>query len=152
MDDLDRAMLRILDADARISNAELAERLHIAPSTAHQRMRALVRRGIITGFHTSIDAQALGRGLQAMIGVTLRPGARQENIERFADDVRPLPDVLQVFFLGGVDDFMIHVAVGDSSALRQFVLEHLSGHPSVASTRTSIVFDYHRNGIVSSFR
>lgn len=145
-------MLRILDADARISNAELAERLHIAPSTAHQRMRALVRRGIITGFHTSIDAQALGRGLQAMIGVTLRPGARQENIERFADDVRPLPDVLQVFFLGGVDDFMIHVAVGDSSALRQFVLEHLSGHPSVASTRTSIVFDYHRNGIVSSFR
>jgi DNA-binding Lrp family transcriptional regulator len=60
--------------------------------------------------------------------------------------------VLQLFFLGGVDDFMVHVAVADSSGLRQFVVEHLSAQTSVASTRTSIIFDYHRNAVAASFR
>jgi DNA-binding Lrp family transcriptional regulator len=124
----------------------------MAPSTVHQRLRSLVDRGVITGFHASVDQRSLGLGLQAMIGVTLRPGARQENIEAFADRVRALPQVVQLFFLGGVDDFMVHVAVADSSGLRQFVVDHLSAQPSVASTRTSIIFDYHRNTVAASYR
>jgi DNA-binding Lrp family transcriptional regulator len=124
----------------------------MAPSTVHQRLRSLVDRGVITGFHASVDQRSLGLGLQAMIGVTLRPGARQENIEAFADRVRALPQVVQLFFLGGVDDFMVHVAVADSSGLRQFVVDHLSAQPSVASTRTSIIFDYHRNAVAASYR
>ena len=56
-----------------------------------------------------------------------------------------------MYFLGGVDDFIVHVAVGDSSGLRRFVVEHLSADQTVASTRTSIVFDYHRNVSTASF-
>lgn len=152
LDDTDRAILTQLQADGRMTNAELAARVQIAPSTAHQRVRSLVGRGVINGFHASLNAHRLGLGLQAMIGVTLRPGARQENIERFSRDVRELPDVQQVYFLGGADDFLVHVAVADASALREFVVANLSAHASVASTRTSIIFDYHRNGVVSSFR
>ena len=58
----------------------------------------------------------------------------------------------QVARFGGVDDFMVHVAVADSSGLRQFVVDHLSAQPSVASTRTSVIFDYHRNALAASFR
>jgi DNA-binding Lrp family transcriptional regulator len=152
LDDLDRRILEALRGDARMTNSALAERLQIAPSTAHVRLRSLVDRGVITGFVTSIDQRSLGLGLQAIIGVTLRPGARHESITRFAEEVRKLPQVIQVFFLGGSDDFIVHIAVSDSSALREFVVNHLSAQPSVASTRTSIVFDYHRNGVVGSFR
>lgn len=152
LDATDRAILEVLARTGRISNAQLADEVGMAPSTVHQRLRSLVDRGVITGFHASIDQRSLGLGLQAMIGVTLRPGARQESIEAFADRVRALPQVLQLFFLGGVDDFMVHVAVADSSGLRQFVVEHLSAQPSVASTRTSIIFDYHRNAVAASFR
>jgi len=48
-----------------------------------------------------------------------------------------------VFFLGGAEDFIIHVATRDTDHMRQFVVDNLSAHPSVASTRTSLVFDQH---------
>ena len=152
LDDLDRRILEIVRSDGRISNGALAEAAGVAASTAHVRLRSLVDRGVITGFLASIDQSLLGLPLQAIIGVTLRPGARQESITRFSEEVRKLPQVLQVFFLGGSDDFIVHIAVRDSSAIREFVVEHLSAQPSVASTRTSIVFDYHRNGVAGSFQ
>lgn len=152
LDPVDAELVRLLAVDGRMSNAELAAGAGVAPSTAHVRLRGLLERGVITGFHASVDERLLGRGLQAMIGVTLRPGARQESITAFADEVRGLPQVIQVFFLGGADDFMIHIAVEDSSAVREFVVEHLSAQRSVASTRTSIVFDYHRNAVAASFQ
>lgn len=152
LDDIDHAIVRLLADDGRMTNAELAAGAGISPSTAHVRLKALRDRGVITGIHASVDERMLGRGLQAMIGVTLRPAARKESITAFADEVRGLAQVIQVFFLGGTDDFMIHIAVEDSSALRTFVLEHLSGQRYVASTRTSIVFDYHRNAVAASFK
>ncbi|WP_286346670.1 Lrp/AsnC family transcriptional regulator [Frondihabitans sucicola] len=152
LDEIDRRLLEVLKSDGRISNAALAEAAGIAPSTAHVRLRSLQDRGVVTGFLTSIDQRSLGLGLQAIVGVTLRPGARQESIVRFSEEVRNLPQVLQVFFLGGTDDFIVHIAVADSSAIREFVVEHLSAQPSVASTRTSVVFDYHRNGVAASFQ
>ncbi|MCK6081828.1 Lrp/AsnC family transcriptional regulator [Microbacterium sp. EYE_5] len=151
LDEVDRAIVGILAADGRISNAELAARVGVAPSTAHARTRGLIDRGVITGFHASVDQRIVGAGLQAMVHVTLRPGSRHESIVEFAHEVRGLPQVIQVFFLGGSDDFLIHIAVADSSDVRTFVVEHLSAQRSVANTRTSIIFDYHRNRVAAPF-
>lgn len=151
LDPIDARIVQLLTADGRMTNAELAGRLGVAPSTAHARLRGLIERGVITGFHASVDERELGAGLQAIIGVSLRPAARRESIVEFADRVRALPQVIQVFFLGGDDDFLLHIAVADSSEMREFVLEHLSAQSSVASTGTSIVFDYHRNSVAASF-
>lgn len=152
LDAADAQIVALLADDGRMTNAELAAKIGVAPSTAHARVRALLERGVITGFHASVDERMLGAGLQAVIGVTLRPSGRRESIVEFADRVRVLPQVIQVFFLGGDDDFLVHIAVADSSEMREFVLEHLSAQASVASTRTSIVFDYHRNSVAASFR
>lgn len=151
LDAIDAEIVRLLSRDGRMTNAELAGTLGVAPSTAHARLRSLIDRGVITGFHASVDERMLGAGLQAIIGVTLRPSGRRESIVEFAERVRVLPQVIQVFFLGGDDDFLLHIAVADSSEMREFVLEHLSAQSSVASTRTSIVFDYHRNSVAASF-
>jgi len=151
LDPIDQRIVALLTDDGRMTNAELATTLGVAPSTAHARLRSLIERGVITGFHASVDERMLGAGLQAIIGVTLRPSGRRESIVEFADRVRVLPQVIQVFFLGGDDDFLLHIAVADSSEMREFVLEHLSAQSSVASTRTSIVFDYHRNSVAASF-
>jgi len=151
LDPVDQRIVALLAEDGRMTNAELAGTLGVAPSTAHARLRSLIERVVITGFHASVDERMLGAGLQAIIGVSLRPSARRESIVEFADRVRALPQVIQVFFLGGDDDFLLHIAVADSSEMREFVLEHLSAQSSVASTRTSIVFDYHRNSVAASF-
>ncbi|MFI8633510.1 Lrp/AsnC family transcriptional regulator [Microbacterium sp. NPDC077663] len=151
LDEIDRSIVDALAADARLSNAELAARVGVAPSTAHARTRALVDRGVLTGFHASVDQRVVGAGLQAIVHVTLRPGSRHESITEFAHEVRGLPQVIQMFFLGGSDDFLIHIAVADSSEVRAFVVEHLSAQRSVANTRTSIIFDYHRNRVAAPF-
>ena len=87
---------------------------------------------------------ALGLGLEALISVSIRTGARQR-IGEFRADLEHRPEVRQLFFLGGSEDFVLHVAVHDTDALREFVVEQLSAHPAVASTRTSLVFQHHEN-------
>ena len=150
-DEVDAMLLAHLMHDARATNRQLAQAAGIAESTAHARTRRLEQRGVITGYEAVVSQDRLGRGLQALVGVTLRAGARQASITAFSEGVRSLPEVNQVFFLGGSDDFIVHVAVEDSSSLRQFVFNNLSGNPTVASTRTSIVFEYNRKISTASF-
>ncbi len=144
LDELDRRAIEILQRHGRISNAELAGRLGVAASTAHQRMRALVDDGVITGFRATIDPERVGLTIQALISVVLRVGARQ-NLASFADRVASLPQVRQVFFLGGNEDFVIHLVCSSSDEVRSFVVDHLSSDRFVASTRTSLVFDHVEN-------
>lgn len=148
---MDARIVELLTRDGRMTNAELAADVAVAPSTMHARVKALIDRGVISGFHASIDQARLGKGLQAMVGVTLRAGSRQESIVAFSNAIRRLPQVIQVFFVGGSDDFLVHIAVASSADVRTFVVEHLSAQPTVASTRTSIIFDYHRNAVAAEF-
>jgi DNA-binding Lrp family transcriptional regulator len=145
LDQLDRQILVELTRDGRISNAELAERVGIAPSTCLGRVRSLVADGVITGFTAEVAPAALGLALEALISVTLRAGARA-SLATFMSEMRQRPQVVQVFFLGGSEDFIVHVAVRDSDDLREFVLEHLSNNPAVANTRTNVVFDHFHTG------
>ncbi|WP_374945676.1 Lrp/AsnC family transcriptional regulator [Agreia sp.] len=149
LDGVDREILRILRANARTPNNRLAELVGIAPSTCVARVKSLVARGVITGFTANVDPSAVGLSLQALISVTIRAGARNLMME-LGEEIRRFPEVVQLYFLGGAEDFIIHVAVRDSAAVRDFVLDNLSAHPAVASTRTSLVFDHHFNGLTIS--
>jgi DNA-binding Lrp family transcriptional regulator len=112
LDAIDRKLVALLRADARTPNSRLAEQAGIAPSTCVTRVRGLVERGVITGFTATIDADAVGVGLQALISIAIRAGARHE-MAAFADEMRELADVVQLFFLGGSEDFIVHIAVRD---------------------------------------
>ncbi|MBH0083889.1 Lrp/AsnC family transcriptional regulator [Salinibacterium sp. SWN167] len=151
LDPIDTKILTLLSRDARVSNATVASAVGIAASTAHTRIKSLFDRGLITGYHAALNQEKLGRGLQAIIGVSLRPGARQESIQKFTDEIRRLPEVIQLFFVGGSDDFLVHIAVANSSGVRLFVVDHLSARHSVASTNTSMIFEYHRNSVATDF-
>ncbi len=146
LDDVDRQIIGQLQLNGRMTNAELAERVGIAPSTCVARVRSLVSRKIITGFTAAVNPAVMGMTLQVLVSVTIRSGARQR-IAEFSDELRALPEVLQLFFLGGVEDFIIHLAARDSDHVRDFVMEHLSAHPAVSSTRTSIMFSHHQNPV-----
>lgn len=143
MDELDAALVEELQRDGRQTNRELAERLGIAPSTCLERVRALRKRGVITGFHAEVDMAQLGRPLQALISVRLHPKVR-EAVEGFREYVTELPETLAVFVVSGGDDFIIQVAVRDAGHLRDFVLDHVARHRTIADVRTSLVFDHIR--------
>ncbi|PWJ52677.1 DNA-binding transcriptional regulator, Lrp family [Quadrisphaera granulorum] len=141
--DVDRTIVEALRRDARTPGAELARKAGVAPSTASVRLRELERRGVITGYHATIDLDAVGASLQAMVSVRLRGGARGR-LREFTEHARALPGVLSVFFLGGEEDFLLHVATADAAALRDLVADGLSTRPEVSSTRTSIIFEHSR--------
>lgn len=145
LDGIDRAILRALTADARIPNNALAELVGVAPSTCLGRVRALRERGVIRGFHADVDPASVGRAIQAMIAVRMQSHARS-HIAEFAAAVAQLPEVLNVFFLAGADDFLLHVAARDTENLRNFVVVNLSGNPDVALTETNLIFEHIRSG------
>jgi DNA-binding Lrp family transcriptional regulator len=147
LDDTDRQLLRELAADARLPNNALARRVGIAPSTCLARVRALRERGVIRGYHADVDPTALGRPIQAMIAVRLQSHARG-HIPAFMAKIATLPEVLNVFFLGGADDFHVHIAATSTDNLREFVVVNLSGDPDVALTETNLIFDHVRAGFV----
>jgi DNA-binding Lrp family transcriptional regulator len=143
VDDIDRAILELLAADARITNQRLAERVGVAPSTTLSRLRALRERGVIRGFHAELNLAALGRPLQALIAVRLAAHAR-EQIDAFTSAVRELPGVLMVFHLAGATDYLVWVAARDAQDLRDFVVDHLATHPAVSHAETSLIYEHSR--------
>lgn len=142
LDETDRTILRELARDARLPNNTLAQRAGIAPSTCLARVRSLRERGVIRGYHADIDPAALGWLLQAMVAVRLQGGARG-HLRSFVAGMARRPEVLNVFFLAGKDDFLLHVAAASSQALRDFV-ERLSANADIAYTETSLIFEHVR--------
>jgi DNA-binding Lrp family transcriptional regulator len=144
--DLDATDLRILEVlanDARIPNNALAHEVGIAPSTCLGRVRALREREVIRGFYADVDPAAIGRPIQAMVAVRLQTAARTR-IGEFARSVSTLPEVMNVYFLGGAMDYYVHVASASTQSLRDFVVINLSGNPDVAHTETSLIFEHVR--------
>ena len=143
LDHVDRRILTLLHADARMTNSALAEALGIAPSTCHGRVRRLLETGVIRGFYADIDPAAVGLPLQAMISVSLQSHARGK-IRDFIQQIRRRPQVMDVYFLAGTDDFILHVAARDTEDLRAFVVENLNADADVAGTQTSLIFEHLR--------
>ncbi|WP_341846159.1 Lrp/AsnC family transcriptional regulator [Streptomyces caeruleatus] len=148
MDELDTAILRELQSDARKTNREVAAAVGVSPTTALDRTRALRRRGIIRGAILDVDLTAIGRPVQALIAVRVRPPSRPV-IESFRNWAMGLPDILGVFVTTGTEDFVLHVAVPDNTSLYAFVIDRLTERPEVADVRTSIVYEYLTNNRIT---
>ncbi|HLP23237.1 MAG TPA: Lrp/AsnC family transcriptional regulator [Microbacteriaceae bacterium] len=145
LDDIDQRLLDLLREDARMSNVDLARAVDLSPSSTLARVKSLRDRGVIRRFTTELNPRALGYTLQALVSVRIRPGARHL-MEQISSELRELPEVHQLFFLGGAEDFLVHVRVRDSEHVRQFVLKNLSANPAVALTETNLVFEHHQAG------
>ncbi|AWB91300.1 Lrp/AsnC family transcriptional regulator [Aeromicrobium chenweiae] len=143
LDDIDARIVAALRSQGRLPNNALADKVGIAASTCLTRLRSLVDRGVIAGFHAEVDPAWLGRPIQAMIAVRLRSDARG-SITEFSDRLAGMTEVLNVYFLAGADDFHVHVAARDPEDLRSFVVDHLSSAPEVALTETNLIFEHKR--------
>jgi len=140
LDEVDLGILAVLTREADITNKALAHRLDLAESTCAHRVRALRERGVIRDTRIRLDEAAVGFPLQAIIKVRLANHTGPKVTTLF-DALAALPRVLQVFHVAGVDDFLVHVAVQDATALRDIVLEHITTHPIVRGTETQLVFE-----------
>jgi len=144
MDELDQAILRELQSDARKTNRDVAAAVGVSPTTALDRTRSLRARGIIRGVVLDVDLPSIGRPVQALVAVRIRPPSRAV-IGGFRDWAASRPETLGVFVTTGTEDFIIHVAVANNDSLYAFVVDELTQRSEVADVRTSVVYEHIRN-------
>ncbi len=143
MDDIDIAILALLQSDARISNAEIARRIGMAPSATLERVRKLEERGVITGYSAHIRPDAIGLGLLAFIFVRSEEGIGSTEVEQA---MARLPEVLEVHHVAGEDCFLLKVRVADTASLGTLLRDQLGAIPAIRSTRTTIVLQTVKEG------
>jgi DNA-binding Lrp family transcriptional regulator len=148
VDELDSAIIEHLQTHARQTNRELARAVGVAPSTCLERVRALRDRGVITGYHAEISLAALGRGVQALLHVQVRPLSRTV-IEGFQAYAMSLPEVLSVFVVAGGDDFLVHVAVPTVESLHAFLMDKFTGRREIVGFRSSVIYQHARKQVIA---
>ncbi|MEZ5811376.1 MAG: Lrp/AsnC family transcriptional regulator [Rhizobiaceae bacterium] len=146
IDTFDRRILAALQADARLTNAELSERINLSPSQCSRRRAQLEEQGYIQGYRAVLNREKLGFGFVNVITVTLATHNR-DNAQKFARLVRSLPEVMEAHALTGEMDYIIKVVTPDLKALSAFVNDVLLPHESVQHVKTAIVLDTLKEGM-----
>jgi DNA-binding Lrp family transcriptional regulator len=139
LDSADWRILAVLQDDATVTNKELSARVGLAASSCHERVRRLRAAGVITGTRAVVDPAAVGRGLQAMIAVQLRPH-RRDLVEAFVPAVLALPETVALYNVSGPEDMFLHVAVTDSAHLQRLIIDALASRPEVGHCQTHLIF------------
>ncbi|WP_424213903.1 Lrp/AsnC family transcriptional regulator [Streptomyces sp. BI20] len=135
MDALDREILGELRRDARISYRDLGTRVGLSANAAADRVRRMVREGVILGFTTLVDPAAEARGgLVVFVDITLRPGVTNEEFERVVLD---LPGITEVVHVTGAHDYLVRARVADPATL-DGLLRRLKTEAGVAQSNTRI--------------
>lgn len=150
LDRIDLVLIEALQNDARLSNKELAAKAGLAPSSTLGRVRRLTDQGILRGAHADVDPAALGIGLQAFVVIRLGHHSR-DTVQSFHDHLRALPEVVASWYIGGIDDFLVHVAVRDTRHLQDLLMDSITNREEVARVRTEIVFEHHRRAVLPAY-
>ncbi|GAA4623920.1 Lrp/AsnC family transcriptional regulator [Actinoallomurus vinaceus] len=137
LDDIDRAILRELEADGRLSMRALAERVSISRSNAYTRVERMISEGVITGFTARIDPVRAGLGTSAYVLLTIE----QHSWREVAARLRDVPYIEHMAFVGGDVDLVLLVRTPDNVTLRDVVIARIHAVPGVRSTRTWLIFD-----------
>ena len=140
LDKIDRRILETLQADGRVANVELAERIGLSPTSVGERIKRLQRDGFIEGYGARLDPQRLGLGLLVFVEVLLDK-TTPDVFDRFATAVRRAPEVLESHMVAGGFDYLIKTRLPDMAAYRRFLGETLLGLPGVRETRTYAVME-----------
>ncbi|MFS8096990.1 Lrp/AsnC family transcriptional regulator [Lentzea alba] len=143
LDEIDRRILRELEADGRLSGRALAERVTISRANAYARFERLVADGVITGFTARVDPVKVGLTTSAYVAMTVR----QHNWRDLQAQLRAIPEVRHMALMGGEFDVMLLVRAEDNNALRRVVLEQLQTIPGVLSTKTFLIFEDAENPV-----
>ena len=135
LDRYDIALLRELQSDARLSNAELAERIGLSPAPTWRRVRRLEERGYITGYRAIIDRRRIGLGVLAFVRVDAERNNAQATRE-LEEHLRSLPEVVACHYISGAGTFELHVVAPDLEAYSRWAMETLYKLPNVKDMQT----------------
>ena len=136
-DQIDIQILRELQADGRMTNVELAQRVGLTAPPCLRRVRALEESGVIRAYHADLDAAQLEFGITVFAMVSLRSQA-ESDLEAFEAHVIELEEVRECFMLNGEIDFILKIVARDLQSFQRFLTTKLTSAPNVSSVKTSL--------------
>ncbi|MEE3327638.1 MAG: Lrp/AsnC family transcriptional regulator [Myxococcota bacterium] len=136
IDETDNAILECLQARARISNVELAERVHLSESACLRRVRALEKEGIIAGYSALVDPVRVGLPSAVFVQLTLQR-QDQTDLDAFEEAVQKIPEVMECYLMTGEFDYLLRIVVSDASDYERVHRQHLTRLPGVARVQSS---------------
>lgn len=140
LDSFDLKLLVALEADGRLTNAELADAIGLSASQCSRRRIRLEASGIIEGYQARLNAERLGIGMIALIQVSLSPHSK-ENAKKFKELVNHIDEIQEAFALTGDADYMLKIVVRGLGDLSRVINDLILPHPSVSNVKSSIVLN-----------
>ncbi|WP_254768066.1 Lrp/AsnC family transcriptional regulator [Salinilacihabitans rarus] len=135
LDDTDRAILRILQENARTPFSEIARRIDMSSATVHDRVNRLEEAGVIEGYHARVDPKAVGLDISAIVGLRVEQGRETDTLEALAG----IEGVQEVHLTTGEWDVMMRVYAEDADALRELMFDRIARMDGFARSQTMVV-------------
>lgn len=140
LDGYDIRILEALQADARISNVALSERVNLSPSQCSRRIARLEKIGLVRGYVARLEPSAIGLDVIALVTVSLHNHG-EDAVQAFQDAVLKLPEVLECALTTGDADYLLRVAASDLKSFSDIVMHRLMTLPNVRTLRSSIILN-----------
>lgn len=137
LDRIDYRILQHLQNDARVSNAELAERVGLSPSPCLRRVRALEQAGILKRYVALVDPRAVGLPISVVVNVSLRSQERAA-LEEFETQIQRCPEVMECYLMTGNSDYLLRIVVPDLESYERFLADTLTRIPGVANIQSGL--------------
>lgn len=140
LDAIDRQILTLLQANARMSNAAVAREVGLTPPATLERTRRLEEAGIIRGYHAVLDPEPLGYGMTVLLLIRLEHHGR-ESVHAFRDSIEQVDAVAECHYLTGTADFLLKVRVADVADYRELLESDISALPGIQHVESAVVLE-----------
>jgi DNA-binding Lrp family transcriptional regulator len=136
LDDIDRKILRVIQKQGRISNADLSEKVNLSPSACHRRVQRLEAEGIVKDYVALLDARRIGLPSTIFVEIKLS-GQADEILDAFEAEVKRVPEILECHLMAGTADYILKVVADSTEDFARIHRQHLSRLPGVQQMQSS---------------
>ncbi len=136
LDAIDLRILGVLQKDARVTNAELSERVNLSPSACHRRVQRLEEEGYIAAYVALLDARKMGKPTIVFVEITLQSQA-EDLLDAFEREVAKVPDILECHLMAGSADYLLKIMAEDTEDFARIHRRFLSRLPGVRQMQSS---------------
>ncbi|HEY8402759.1 MAG TPA: Lrp/AsnC family transcriptional regulator [Cytophagaceae bacterium] len=150
IDDIDRLILEKLQANAKITNSQLAQEVGLSPAPTLERVRKLENAGLIKSYHAQVDTDKLGLGVGIFILVSLS-GHKKNQILSFVEKINQVPEVVECHHITGAGDFLLKVLTKDIPSYQDLILNKLVEIEEIGNMQSMVILSTFKDSKVMPF-
>ena len=147
LDSIDRRILKILQANGKITNAQLAIEIGLSPAPTLERVKKLERKGVIASYHAKLDLQMIGNGVSTFVLATLKSQSKKY-LEQFVKSIEAIDEVVECHHITGAGDFILKIVCKDIQAYQQLMLEKVSDIEGIDNLQSMIALSTYKDSKV----